>query len=177
MDLRAFSGTLVLGVMVALPAGAYKPGPCAKDIKQFCKDVKPGKGRIIACLAENKDSLSPGCKASGQAVKSAVVSFALFCGADVKAHCSDVKPGGGRVLVCLGQNKDKLKPACKNYLGKAKEGVAKFNKDCEGDWAKLCKGVKPGWGRIYGCLAEKKAQLTPQCKVHFDGTAKTRGKK
>jgi len=40
------------------PAG----GACSKDSKTFCKDVKPGKGRMLACLKTNMDKLSPDCK-------------------------------------------------------------------------------------------------------------------
>jgi hypothetical protein len=35
---------------------------CADDARKFCSDVQPGGGRIIACLKQNKDSLSDQCK-------------------------------------------------------------------------------------------------------------------
>jgi hypothetical protein len=35
---------------------------CADDAKKFCSDVQSGGGRIIACLKQNKDSLSDKCK-------------------------------------------------------------------------------------------------------------------
>lgn len=34
---------------------------CAGDIRQFCKDVKPGDGRIKACMAGHLAELSSGC--------------------------------------------------------------------------------------------------------------------
>ena len=37
-------------------------GACKADVEKFCKDVKPGGGRIIACLKGNKDRLSQACK-------------------------------------------------------------------------------------------------------------------
>lgn len=43
---------------------------CRADVQKLCSGVKPGEGRIIACLKENSSKLSPACaerlsKASG----------------------------------------------------------------------------------------------------------------
>ena len=35
---------------------------CATDYKTLCSGVQPGGGRIIACLKQNADKLSPTCK-------------------------------------------------------------------------------------------------------------------
>jgi len=35
--------------------------PCATDVQKFCKDVKPGEGRIIKCLQSHKSELSEAC--------------------------------------------------------------------------------------------------------------------
>ncbi|GIX43269.1 MAG: hypothetical protein KatS3mg129_3002 [Leptospiraceae bacterium] len=35
---------------------------CGADLDKFCPNVQPGKGRIRACLAKNKDQLSESCK-------------------------------------------------------------------------------------------------------------------
>ncbi len=35
---------------------------CQDDVRKFCKDVKPGSGRIMHCLKEHQDELSPECK-------------------------------------------------------------------------------------------------------------------
>jgi hypothetical protein len=47
------------------PGGEHRGGrfkqACDGDIDQFCKDVKPGGGRIIQCLKQNMDSLSSDC--------------------------------------------------------------------------------------------------------------------
>jgi hypothetical protein len=39
------------------------------------------------------------------------------CGADVRAICGGVAPGGGRVVQCLATNAASLSPACKDVLG------------------------------------------------------------
>jgi hypothetical protein len=45
---------------------------CADDAKKFCSGVQSGGGRIIACLKQNKDSLSDKCKqAAAQASRMA----------------------------------------------------------------------------------------------------------
>lgn len=35
---------------------------CEGDVKQFCNDVQPGGGRIINCLKQHENELSPSCK-------------------------------------------------------------------------------------------------------------------
>lgn len=36
---------------------------CGNDVKKLCKDVKPGRGRVVACLKEHEGELSDACKA------------------------------------------------------------------------------------------------------------------
>jgi len=45
---------------------------CAADAQQFCANVPPGGGRILACLRDHKDELSDQCKQA--AVKAQVLS-------------------------------------------------------------------------------------------------------
>lgn len=35
---------------------------CTDDVQKFCKEVKPGAGRIVKCLRENEKQLSPECR-------------------------------------------------------------------------------------------------------------------
>ena len=35
---------------------------CMGDYQKYCKNVAPGGGRIIACLAKQSDRLTPACK-------------------------------------------------------------------------------------------------------------------
>ncbi len=37
---------------------------CEGDAKNFCKDVKPGGGRIVQCLKQHEGELSSSCKAA-----------------------------------------------------------------------------------------------------------------
>ncbi len=42
---------------------------CKDDFKTFCSEVQPGGGRLIACLRQNFENLSPGCQRALQAAK------------------------------------------------------------------------------------------------------------
>ncbi len=35
---------------------------CKADAEKSCKDIKPGGGRILRCLKQHEDTLSPACK-------------------------------------------------------------------------------------------------------------------
>jgi Cysteine rich repeat len=35
---------------------------CAPDVRRYCPNVVPGGGRILSCLAGNKDRLTPHCR-------------------------------------------------------------------------------------------------------------------
>jgi Cysteine rich repeat len=37
-------------------------GACKADIETFCKDIKPGGGRLKACIKSNSDRISQECK-------------------------------------------------------------------------------------------------------------------
>ena len=41
------------------------------------------------------------------------------CGADYKAHCSTVVPGGGRIIACMKAHAAQLSPGCKAALAEA----------------------------------------------------------
>jgi len=35
---------------------------CAADVKQFCADIKPGEGRVEACMKAHVANVSDACK-------------------------------------------------------------------------------------------------------------------
>ena len=75
-----FSGS---GVAMAAELGQGASGPargaCKSDVLALCKDVKPGGGRIAACLKAHKDQVSDACKS---AIKAG------------RGHRKGTKPGG-----------------------------------------------------------------------------------
>jgi hypothetical protein len=70
LSLAVALGAVVAGVNAAAAGDAAtapksKLGPaCKVDLKTLCKDVQPGGGRMIACLRQNNDKLSPDCAAA-----------------------------------------------------------------------------------------------------------------
>ncbi len=65
---------------------------CAADVKAQCPDIKPGGGKLKACVKAHFSDLSEDCQVA--IIRAAAVGKA--CKADVKQFCADVKPGKGR---------------------------------------------------------------------------------
>jgi hypothetical protein len=66
---------VVLGLAAQVPVSAQSApmeaarAACSADLQQLCPGVQPGGGRMLACLKEHRDQVSPACK---QAVMSAL---------------------------------------------------------------------------------------------------------
>ncbi len=117
---------LVGGVAVAAEqkgiVATVKDG-CKTELDTYCKEVTPGEGRVLACLYAFEDKLSDRCEyalydAAGQLEKAvnALKYAATQCKADLKAFCSQVQPGEGRLLQCLDKNSAKVSSTCKQAL-------------------------------------------------------------
>jgi len=96
---------------------------CDKEITTFCKDVTPGEGRVLACLYAHGDKLSGKCEyalydaaAQLERVINVLAYLANECRDDLKNFCSDIKPGGGRLIQCIDKNSDKVGSRCKQAL-------------------------------------------------------------
>ena len=96
---------------------------CKKEIDTYCKGVNPGEGRILACLYAYEDKLSGRCEyalydaaSMLQRLVAALSYVANECKDDLKTFCSDIKPGGGRLLQCIDKNKEKVSGRCKQAI-------------------------------------------------------------
>ncbi len=108
------------------PAAAQTKNPCADDVAKYCKDVTPGGGRLVRCLKQHENELSPECKASQEKAKAKAREAHEACADDVQKLCKDVTPGGGRIIRCLKDNSKSLSPECRDKLMTAEK---KPNKD------------------------------------------------
>ena len=123
---------VILGLTALLGGTAFaaQQGPvevvaegCKKEMDTYCKGVTPGEGRILACLYAFGDKLSNRCEfalydAASQLERAinALTYAANECREDLKSHCSNVKPGEGRLLDCLDKKKEVLSDRCKQAM-------------------------------------------------------------
>jgi len=92
------------------------------------------------------------------------------CKKEIDSYCKNVTEGQGRLLACFYAHEDKLSGECGYTLYKAaatlEQVVAAFNyvaNSCEVDIKTFCSDVKPGEGRIAGCLNKNTATISPAC--------------
>lgn len=81
------------------------------------------------------------------------------CGADVEAHCGDVRLGGGRIEACLEQNVGQLTPQCVTtwnqvmvMLQQRAAAQAAVPELCAADVHRLCQDFREGDARLLRCL-------------------------
>ena len=98
---------------------------CKADIEKFCHNVKPGGGRIIQCLKTHQAELSPACKQQGKKFNKMKGALKAACGADVERLCPQVKPGGGRILQCLREQKEQLSQSCREFAQRRRKRLKK----------------------------------------------------
>lgn len=115
-------------VLLSVSAGgrtyaAEEELPCAEEIAKYCKEVKPGGGRILNCLDEHQKDLSASCKKKLEESKKRLMEAQQACTGDMEKLCKDVQPGGGRILKCLREHTQELSSACRQEIEKAKGKV------------------------------------------------------
>jgi Cysteine rich repeat len=79
------------------------PRACAEDMRQYCGGVRPGGGRIVACLQQNETRLCADCKAE--------LATLAACADEVKWVCGDAGPYQTRE--CLRNKADQFSAACR----------------------------------------------------------------
>jgi len=139
-------------------------GPCKADVEKFCKDVKPGGGRIIDCLKAHESELSADCKAKGMKAKGKARAIVQVCKADLEKFCKDAEGGRGGKLRCLVSHEVELSTACKTAVAAEKLELAKKN-PCPAETEKLCPGLKPGDGKFAACVKEHEKEFSDTCKA------------
>jgi Cysteine rich repeat len=113
MLIATLGAALLLGSAAQAATSALEQ-VCAKDIKAFCADVKPGGGKLSRCVKSHFKDLSADCQVT--LVRQAAVGRA--CKADIKKLCSDAKSGGAAAS-CLTARAADLSSDCKDAMSKA----------------------------------------------------------
>lgn len=96
---------------------------CKTELDTWCKDVTPGEGRMLSCLAAREDKLSRRCEyalyQASEQLETFVGAFkhvATECKAELEKHCAQVDRGEGRLAKCLKANEATASPACKQAM-------------------------------------------------------------
>jgi hypothetical protein len=118
---------------------------CRSDFMAQCSGVTPGGKAALTCLQQHSSSLSAACRQSVGAVSGSGGAAATqppaaqapattaqpaptftprqemsiargACGGDFRAYCRAVPLGGGRGIMCLRQNMQRLSPSCRKVL-------------------------------------------------------------
>lgn len=83
------------------------------------------------------------------------------CSADIKAYCTDIEPGGGRIAACIKEHIGDFSRACKARL----IGVIVATRECAADVKGQCTGTGQGNKEVTACLTEVLPKLSNLCKT------------
>lgn len=121
--LAVLSALLILGPPDEASAQGFRRGErrgpiasCREDYARLCTGVRPGGGRIIACLNANAEKLSQPCFLSLAERGLAFAAVLRLCLPDFERLCTGVPPGMGRVIGCLTDNSDRISTGCRDAL-------------------------------------------------------------
>lgn len=95
---------------------AEETGPCENDVKKFCGDVTPGGERLVNCLKEHEQELSPACQEQQAIFQRKSRKIFQECLDDAERFCKDVRAVDRRIIRCLLQNKAALSSECREKL-------------------------------------------------------------
>jgi hypothetical protein len=87
-------------------------------VDKFCKEIKPGGGRIWACLKGHEQELSQACRDQIASEREKMREFIRACRADSRKYCSGVRPGKGRIISCLKSHESELSDSCRAFFKK-----------------------------------------------------------
>ena len=109
-----FAGFMLLSISSG--SAQYVPAiqACSRDVTEFCNASKSG-GNLVECTKAHFQNFSESCAVA--LVKLAPIREA--CRADIREQCPAVKPGSGRLLLCVKKRFAALSASCKDAIGRA----------------------------------------------------------
>ena len=134
-------------LMAAVPAAAQQPteaqtsairSACRGDYMNVCGSVPTGGPASLACLQQHAGSVSPGCQQALAAL-------------------------GGTGAPAPGGMAPSSPPAAAPPPMSPREEVQVLRSACRYDYARFCRGIQPGGGRVIACLYANGPSLTPGC--------------
>jgi hypothetical protein len=83
---------------------------CTSDVQSLCANVKPGGGRVLACLQSHVGELSVGCST----ILSKAIWVARECAGDIRQFC----PGAtfGNIGACMQPHLGQTSATCQSAL-------------------------------------------------------------
>lgn len=174
---------LSTGLALAIPASAERgKGVCAEDVAKFCKDVKPGEGRVAACLKEHEKNLSKACRERQTLKGEKRTKRGKRAG---KHGVRAGESGKGNKAWARGYADGFARGYEKARKARGKRGIKKGTRNrlakvCAEDVKKLCGDVKPGKGNVRDCLIKNMKKLSDGCKARTEKVkerTEKRGKK
>ena len=116
---RILLAVVTLGASAALaqqaPSSSPPARPCAADVARLCPNAQ-GRQAVHACLQQNAEQVSTECKARIDQARQKFEAAREACKDDVATFCSNVQPGGHRVVACLRQHTSELSQACQAVI-------------------------------------------------------------
>ncbi len=91
-------------------------------------------------------------------------AIASPCDADVDKFCGDVQPGHGSIAGCLQSQEANLSFQCRDWLKKIDASLRKIGNACVSSAREYCRDVRPGYGRVKGCLMNNFDKLPKDCQ-------------
>ena len=114
------SGLVMLTALLLLSGSVAvaQPAPCAVDIKKLCAGIRPGEGRITACIKSQLTNLSQSCE---DRVLTVAVTGKV-CKPDVTSLCAGITPGAGGIRACIKSHMAAVSDSCKDAMSQTAAG-------------------------------------------------------
>lgn len=126
---------------------------CGTDYRTHCLGIPPGGQQALACLERNGPTLSPACR-------QALATVASVAHATPKAAPKAAPPAAAPVAVPVAPP-PVVEPA--PLLVSPREELFILRRSCGSDYARFCRGLRFGGGRVVSCLHYYQASLSPPC--------------